>query len=156
MPSSFDGNPLAALSPGGGMPPMGMNGGMMTGAPDPSAGGGGDPSGGMPPGLANMSAAAQLAPQVFGQQNSQYYKLVLKQLISLIREMMRSRGIDAKTISTLGRGVTALEAAGHQLDKQNQDMGPVQSLLAASLMQQQMGASPGGPPAQSQLPIMTG
>ena len=136
-------NPLAGLlagggggdpnAGGGGMPP-----GMMGG--DPSGG-----AGGMPPELAQMQMAGALAPQVLAQQQTEYYKKFLKTIAALLREFMRTQGIGPRTVSTVGRSVTGLEGAINSLDKERPDAaGPVESLLASSLLQRpQMGAAAG-------------
>jgi hypothetical protein len=115
--------------------------------------GGAPGGGGLPPELMQMAMARQLAPQVLAQQQTEYYKKFLKQIASLLREFMRTRGIGSRTVSTVGRGVTTLESAINSLDKERPDQaGEVESLLGASLMggKPQMAASPG----MTNLPIM--
>jgi hypothetical protein len=92
-----------------------------------------------------MQMAGQLAPQVLAQQQTEYYKKFLKTIAALLREFMRTRGIGPRTVSTIGRSVTSLESAMNSLDKERPEQaGPVESLLATSMMQRpQMGAGAG-------------
>jgi hypothetical protein len=106
----------------------------------------------LPPELAQMGMAGALAPQVMAQQQTEYYKKFLKTIAALLREFMRTRGVGPRTVSTVGRGVTALESAMNSLDKERPEQaGPVESLLATSMMQKpQMGA----PSSPAGLPVM--
>lgn len=156
MPGSMVSDPSAFLRPSGGTPP-GVGGGMMTGDAGPMAG---DPgpsgppdAGGTPPELAQMGMASALMPQILAQQQTEYYKKVLKQLAGVIRQLMKAQGIGPKPVSMIARAVTGLEAAAHAMDKERpQDAAPVESLLAASMMQNR--PPMGGAAVPAGLPVM--
>src|SRR5215469_7455933 len=101
MPSSLMGNPLAFLQGAGGSVappgPTAMGGqpqGPDAGGGDMSGVGGGMPDQGpLPPELMQMALASQIAPQIFAQQQQDYYKKFLKQIATVLREFMRTRGI---------------------------------------------------------------
>jgi hypothetical protein len=118
----------------------------MGGAPDgnPFSGGGGDDGGGggdqggggpMPPDMMQMMLAAQLAPQVLAQQQMEDHKRFLQNIMKVLRDFMRTRGIGPKTVSNVGRSVTGLQAAMGTLDKEKpEEAEPVNSLLGAGMM----------------------
>jgi len=161
MPGSMASDPAAFLRGAGGvMPPQG---GMMTGdgggGPQGPAGpggagpdGGGAPAG-VPPELAQMQLAQALLPQLLAQQQGDYYKKFLKQVGVVLREFIRARGISPKVISQVSRSITGLEAAAHAIDKERpQDAAPVESLLAATTMQNR--PPMGGSAVPAGLPVM--
>jgi hypothetical protein len=159
MPSSLQGNPLAFLrGAGGSVSPAGPT--AIGGAP-PGPGGagpmpGGEP-GGMPggeitPEMIEMAAAQKILPQVFAQQNSEYYKKFLKNMAKMLREFMRIRGLGPRVVSTVGRSVTSLDSAMNMIDKERpEESGPVESLLAQGMMENK--SAMGSPLPMQSLPI---
>jgi hypothetical protein len=107
----------------------------------------------MPPELAQMQMASALAPQILAQQQVGYYKNVLQILTALIKKVMQAQGVGPKAIKSMAGGITNLDSAMNQLDKERPEQAaPVQSLLANSLMQRpQMGGPSAGPVG---LPVM--
>lgn len=111
----------------------------MGGAPDGGDDSGGGPPGGqggpMPPEMLQQMLAAQLAPQVLAQQQTEYHKRFLQNIAKVLRDFMRAQGIGPKTVSTVGRSVTGLQSAISLLDKEKpEDAPPVNSLLGAGMM----------------------
>ena len=109
-------------------------------------------SGGGQSPLAGLMSAGNLAPQILAQQQTEYYKRVLDQVVKLLRKFAQMPTIGPHTQIDVNRAVTQLQAAKEKMDKEKPEAAdPVQSLLAASMMQQtQTGAS--GAPAT--LPAM--
>ena len=108
-------------------------------------GGGGVAPPMLPPQIAQMQSAMALAPNIMSQQGTDYVKEVLKHIAALVREIMRIRIIGPKTVTTLGRTVTGFESAINQLDKERPETaGPVESLLASSLMKPGVAQGVGG------------
>ena len=154
MPSSLASNPLAFLRGAGGAvaPSAGPTGPAM----GPMAGGGGDDSSGGGPDpsmLGQMGAANALAPQIMAQQQTEYYKRVLDQVVTLLRKFAQMPTIGPHTQIDVSRAVTQLQAAKAKMDKEKpENADPVQSLLAGSLMQPNaMQGAPGAP--QGGLPV---
>jgi len=129
----------ASASPAGPPGPTAM-GGSPDGNPfsgGPGGGGGDDQGGGgpMPPEMMQMMLAAQLAPQVLAQQQTEYHKRFLQNIAKVLRDFMRARGIGPKTVSTVGRSVTGIQSAIALLDKEKpEEAEPVNSLLGAGMM----------------------
>jgi hypothetical protein len=120
----------------------------------PGAGGGGGMPGGpaVTPEMVEMAAAQKLLPQIFAQQNSEYYKKFLKHVSKMLREFMRIRGLGPRVVSTVGRSVTSLDSAMNMIDKERpEDSGAVESLLSQGMMDKPVMGS--GLPMQ-RLPIM--
>jgi len=155
MPTSLAGNPLAFLRGAGGnvTPPMGPTG------PAPSLSGigllGTQEGGALTPG--GLDGATAILPQVLAQQQREYYRRFLMSVGKLLREFMRSRGIGPRTVSTVGRAVTAIDVAANTLMKERpEEAEPVNSIMAQSMMARQaMAQTPplsSGP--MSTLPVM--
>jgi hypothetical protein len=61
---------------------------------------------------------------------------------------MRTQGIGPRTVSKVGSSVTNLEGAMNLMDKERPDAaGPVESLLATSLLQRPQMGAPASPQA---------
>lgn len=117
--------------------------------PTPGGGGGG---GGLPPELMKMALAANVAPQVFAQQNAQYDKDFLKRLQVLLRAFMRKQGLAPKAVGRVSSAITNLQAAANDIDKEKpQDAEPVMSLLAQGMQSKPMMSS--SPPTMNRLPV---
>ena len=105
----------------------GADGGGAPGGPD--MGGGGDA-------MSSLMAAQNIAPQVLAQQQTEYYKRFLGQIVSLLRKFSQMPTIGPHTQIDVNRAVTQLQAAVAKMDKEKpENADPVQSLLASSLMQ---------------------
>jgi hypothetical protein len=161
MPTSLAGNPLAFLRGAGGnvAPPGGMSGAPTGPAPSLSGIGllGMQGENAPTPGLSGLAGAAAILPQVLAQQQREYYRRFLLSVGKLLREFMRSRGIGPRTVSTIGRAVTAIDAASNTLMKERpEEAEPVNSIMAQSMMARQaMAQTPplsSGP--MSTLPVM--
>lgn len=123
----------------------------------PGGAGGGDPSAGPDMGggdaMGSLMAAQNIAPQILAQQQTEYYKRFLGQIVSLLRKFAQMPTIGPHTQIDVNRAVTQLQAAVAKMDKEKPETAdPVQSLLASSLMQpgQPQGAGGAG---MSALPV---
>jgi len=153
MPTSLQGNPLAFLRGAGGA--VAPTAGGPTG-PAMAPGGGDDGAGAVGPDpsmLGQMGAASALAPQILAQQQTEYYKRFLSQIVTLLRKFSQMPTIGPHTQIDVNRAVTQLQAAVAKMDKEKpENADPVQSLLASSLMQPNaMIGAPGAP--QGGLPV---
>lgn len=118
--------------------------------------GGGDPSGAAPDGgqspMSALMSAGSIAPQILAQQQTEYYKRMLDQIVKLLRKFSQMPTVGPHTSIDVNRAITQLQAAKEKMDKEKpENADPVQSLLAASLMQPTQQGAPGAP--QAGLPI---